>query len=114
MGFLPIACRPAAPRSIGWPMLICEGRGRRGEDKTLLDNGCIIMKRIQLGEGREDGRATEDETGREGGGLVNKHRGKQPGWLGSGSNDALSLRARLIASNPSAIKMYLVLSTRKY
>ena len=24
----------------------------RGEDKTLLDNGCIIMKRIQLGEAR--------------------------------------------------------------
>ena len=29
-----------------------EGEGRRGEDKTLLDNGCIIMKRIQLGEAR--------------------------------------------------------------
>ena len=28
--------------------------GGGGEDKTLLDNGCIIMKRIQLGEGREE------------------------------------------------------------
>ena len=50
------------------------GGGGGGEDKTLLDNGCIIMKRIQLGEGREE----KEEEGT-GGGPVNKHRGKQAG-----------------------------------
>ena len=54
--------------------------GRRGEDKTLLDNGCIIMKRIQLGEGTE---GTEPGGGRR---PVNKHRRKQSGWLGTESN----------------------------